>query len=107
MRLILDNLPVTTYDLKLDPESVRPGFELGFVAGDKHYIHNHLMFNILVRADRSCLLRDACARLRVIAPAAAHLTANAGQHPLGALAVHDMRMNITNANSLSCERVCH
>ena len=49
MRLILDNLPVTTYDLKLDPESVRPGFELGFVAGDRHYIHNHLMFNILVR----------------------------------------------------------
>ncbi len=53
VRLILDNLPVTTYDLKLDPESVRPGFELGFVAGDRHYIHNHLMFNILVR--RRCL----------------------------------------------------
>ena len=50
VRLILDNLPVTTYDLKLDPESVRPGFELGFVAGDRHYIHNHLMFNILVRS---------------------------------------------------------
>ena len=52
MRLILDNLPVTTYDLELDPESVRPGFEMGFVAGERHFIHNHLMFKILVRRRR-------------------------------------------------------
>ena len=58
VRLILDNLPVTTYDLKLDPESVRPGFELGFVAGDRHFIHNHLMFNILVHSGLGCLHCD-------------------------------------------------
>lgn len=48
VRLILDNLPVTTYDLQRGPESVRPGFELGFVADNKYYINNHLIFKILV-----------------------------------------------------------
>ena len=48
VRLILDNLPVTTYDLLKDTYSMRPGFELGFLAGGKHYINNHLMFKILV-----------------------------------------------------------
>lgn len=31
-------------------EFVRPGYELGFEEGGKYYIHNHLRFNILVRA---------------------------------------------------------
>lgn len=48
VRLILDNLPVTTYDLQRGPESVRPGFELGFVAENKYYVNNHLIFKILV-----------------------------------------------------------
>lgn len=50
VRLILDNLPVTTYDLQRGPESVRPGFELGFVADNKYYVNNHLIFKILVHA---------------------------------------------------------
>lgn len=28
---------------------MRPGFELGYKEGGKYYIHNHLVFNILVR----------------------------------------------------------
>lgn len=48
VRLILDNLPVTTYDLEENPESVRPGYELGYEKDDKHYVNNHLMFKILV-----------------------------------------------------------
>ena len=27
---------------------MRPGFELGYVKDGKYYIHNHLVFNILV-----------------------------------------------------------
>lgn len=48
VRLILDNLPITTYDLEENPESVRPGFEVGFKEGDKYYVNNHLMFKVLV-----------------------------------------------------------
>lgn len=48
VRLILDNLPITTYDLELDPESVRPGYEVGYQVGDKYFINNHLMFKVLV-----------------------------------------------------------
>ncbi len=48
VRLILDNLPITTYDLQRDPESVRPGFELGFISDNKYYVNNHLIFKILV-----------------------------------------------------------
>lgn len=48
VRLILDNLPITTYDLELGPESVRPGFDLGFWADTRHFVNNHLMFKILV-----------------------------------------------------------
>lgn len=96
VRMVLDNLPVTMFDLqndvgdacavwrgrapatcctrvrrphaaaRLQPtlrppascvhalppqnEFVRPGFELGYEDGNKFYIHNHLRFNILVRA---------------------------------------------------------
>ncbi len=28
VRLILDNLPITTYDLEDEPESIRPGFQV-------------------------------------------------------------------------------
>ncbi|KAL6780112.1 EMP70 [Auxenochlorella protothecoides x Auxenochlorella symbiontica] len=48
VRLILDNLPITTYDLELDPESVRPGYEVGYKLKDKYYVNNHLMFKVLV-----------------------------------------------------------
>lgn len=48
VRLILDNLPVTTYDLEENPESVRPGYEVGYEKDGKHYVNNHLMFKILV-----------------------------------------------------------
>lgn len=48
VRLILDNLPVTTYDLEENPESVRPGYELGYEKDGKRFINNHLMFKILV-----------------------------------------------------------
>eukprot|EP00887_Chlorella_sp_A99_P005291 scaffold1.g5291.t1 len=44
VRLILDNLPITTYDLELDNESVLPGYELGYHKGSKFYVNNHLMF---------------------------------------------------------------
>ena len=48
VRLILDNLPVTTYDLEENPESVRPGYEVGTVKDGKRYVNNHLMFKILI-----------------------------------------------------------
>lgn len=50
VNMILDNLPVTVYDL-LDEhqEFLRPGFELGYKDDDgKYYIYNHLVFNILI-----------------------------------------------------------
>ncbi|MEW5298849.1 MAG: hypothetical protein WDW38_000420 [Sanguina aurantia] len=49
VNMVLDNLPVTVYDLlDEDQEFVRPGFELGFKRDGKYYINNHLVFNILV-----------------------------------------------------------
>lgn len=48
VRLILDNLPITTYDLEENPESIRPGYEIGFTVDGKYYLNNHLMFKILV-----------------------------------------------------------
>ncbi|KAG2491788.1 hypothetical protein HYH03_009948 [Edaphochlamys debaryana] len=49
VNLILDNLPVTVYDL-LDEknEFLRPGFELGYKRDGKYYVNNHLVFNVLV-----------------------------------------------------------
>jgi transmembrane 9 superfamily protein 2/4 len=50
INMILDNLPVTVYDL-LDEnqEFVRPGFELGYKdEAGKYYMYNHLVFNVLV-----------------------------------------------------------
>eukprot|EP00889_Picochlorum_renovo_P003444 jgi/Picre1/30474/NNA_005838.t1 len=37
----LDNLPITTYDLEKQPDSVRPGFEVGFRVKDRYYVNNH------------------------------------------------------------------
>ena len=48
IRLILDNLPITTYDLEDQPESIRPGFEVGYKNDDGYFVNNHLMFKILV-----------------------------------------------------------
>lgn len=48
INMILDNLPVTVYDLlDEDQEFVRPGFELGYKENGKYYVYNHLVFNIL------------------------------------------------------------
>ncbi len=50
VRLILDNLPVTTNDLedKDAPELMRPGFDVGSEEGGNFYVNNHIMFKILV-----------------------------------------------------------
>ncbi|EFJ42043.1 hypothetical protein VOLCADRAFT_77298 [Volvox carteri f. nagariensis] len=48
VNLILDNLPVTVYNLLDETEFLRPGFEVGYKVGDKYYINNHLVFNVLV-----------------------------------------------------------
>lgn len=49
VNLVLDNLPVTVYDLmNEDQEFVSPGFDLGWSDKGKYYINNHLVFNILV-----------------------------------------------------------
>lgn len=49
VNMILDNLPVTVYDLMDDKnEFVRPGFELGYRKGKQYYVNNHLVFNVLV-----------------------------------------------------------
>ena len=48
VRLILDNLPITTRDLEDAPESIRPGFQVGYEEEGKYYVNNHLMFKILV-----------------------------------------------------------
>ncbi|PRW57442.1 Transmembrane 9 superfamily member 4 isoform B [Chlorella sorokiniana] len=48
VRLSLDGLPITTYDLQQHSERVRPGFEVGYELGGKFYINNHLMFLVLV-----------------------------------------------------------
>ncbi|KAI8465394.1 MAG: Endomembrane protein 70-domain-containing protein [Monoraphidium minutum] len=57
VNMILDNLPVTVYDLQNDNEFVRPGFELGYVDGGKYYIYNHLRFNVLVHPTHGEYLR--------------------------------------------------
>jgi len=45
----LDNLPVTTYDLEEEPESVRTGFDIGFTDGvGSFYVNNHIEFKVLV-----------------------------------------------------------
>eukprot|EP01026_Neomeris_dumetosa_P009367 TRINITY_DN13145_c0_g2_i1.p1 TRINITY_DN13145_c0_g2~~TRINITY_DN13145_c0_g2_i1.p1 ORF type:complete len:529 (-),score=21.65 TRINITY_DN13145_c0_g2_i1:363-1949(-) len=56
--MILDNMPITTYDLEMSPESVRPGFELGYKENDKYYIYNHLTFNVLVHPSSGEYMKD-------------------------------------------------
>ena len=46
--MVLDNLPITTYDLEKGPTNVRPGFELGYRDDEGYYIFNHLVFNVLI-----------------------------------------------------------
>eukprot|EP00201_Polytomella_parva_P016206 CAMPEP_0175052398 /NCGR_PEP_ID=MMETSP0052_2-20121109/8340_1 /TAXON_ID=51329 ORGANISM="Polytomella parva, Strain SAG 63-3" /NCGR_SAMPLE_ID=MMETSP0052_2 /ASSEMBLY_ACC=CAM_ASM_000194 /LENGTH=743 /DNA_ID=CAMNT_0016316803 /DNA_START=18 /DNA_END=2249 /DNA_ORIENTATION=- len=49
VNMVLDNLPVTMYDLlNKESEFVRPGYTLGFKKNGKYYINNHLAFNILI-----------------------------------------------------------
>lgn len=44
----MDNLPITTYDLAENRDSIRPGYEVGYEREGKYYLNNHLMFKILV-----------------------------------------------------------
>jgi len=74
VRLILDNLPITTYDLELDPESVRPGFEVGYKVGDKYYVNNHLMFKVLVHESNGQYARMRQNEAELEAAAAAEAT---------------------------------
>jgi transmembrane 9 superfamily protein 2/4 len=71
VRLILDNLPITTYDLELDPESVRPGFEVGYNFGEHYYVNNHLMFKILVHESNGQYSRLSLGEAELEAAAAA------------------------------------
>lgn len=48
VNMILDNLPVTTFDLTKKHGYIQTGFLLGFKVEGKHYIHNHLAFNVLI-----------------------------------------------------------
>lgn len=48
VNMILDNLPVTTYDLTKKHGYIQTGFQLGLKIKGKHYIHNHLAFNVLI-----------------------------------------------------------
>ena len=48
IRMLLDGLPLTTYDLAENPASIRPGFDVGFEVDGTHYINNHLMFTVLL-----------------------------------------------------------
>lgn len=50
VNMILDNLPVTVYDLlDQNQEFVRPGYELGYKDDNgTYFIYNHLVFNVLV-----------------------------------------------------------
>lgn len=74
VRLILDNLPITTYDLEQDPESVRPGYEVGYKAGDRYYVNNHLMFKVLVHETNGQYSRFMQNQAELEAAAAAEAT---------------------------------
>jgi transmembrane 9 superfamily member 2/4 len=74
VRLILDNLPITTYDLEQDPESVRPGFEVGYRVGDRYFVNNHLMFKVLVHESNGQYSRMRIAEAELEAAAAAEAT---------------------------------
>lgn len=73
IRLILDNLPVTTYDLADSPESIRPGFEVGYEQDGKFFVNNHIMFTILLhrtngqytRAQKDFAAIEAAAEIEV------------------------------------------
>lgn len=84
VRLILDNLPITTYDLEQDPESVRPGFEVGYRVGDRYFVNNHLMFKILVHESNGQYSRLRAAEAELEAAAAAEATGRRlhGRHML-------------------------
>eukprot|EP00873_Tetraselmis_striata_P024316 jgi/Tetstr1/444580/TSEL_032431.t1 len=61
IKMILDNLPVTTQDLD-DPtaeNNVITGFELGYEANGDFFVNNHLVFTILVHPVDSILSENA------------------------------------------------
>lgn len=74
VRLILDNLPITTYDLEQQPESVRPGFEVGYKNRDRYYVNNHLMFKVLVHESNGQYARLRQREAELEAAAAAEAT---------------------------------
>jgi len=58
VNMVLDNLPVTTQDLgSKELEFVSQGVDVGFKDGDKHYVHNHLVFRVLVHPSHGEYLR--------------------------------------------------
>ena len=74
VRMILDNLPITTYDLEKQPDSVRPGFEVGYKIKDKYYVNNHLMFKVLVHESNGQYARLRQREAELEAAAAAEAT---------------------------------
>lgn len=74
VRMILDNLPITTYDLEKQPDSVRPGYEVGFIAKGKYYVNNHLMFKVLVHESNGQYARLRQREAELEAAAAAEAT---------------------------------
>lgn len=74
VRMILDNLPITTYDLEKQPDSVRPGYEVGFMVKDKYYVNNHLMFKVLVHESNGQYARLRQREAELEAAAAAETT---------------------------------
>lgn len=74
VRMILDNLPITTYDLEKQPDSVRPGFEVGFKVKDRYYVNNHLMFKVLVHESNGQYARLRQREAELEAAAAAETT---------------------------------
>ena len=85
VRLILDNLPVTTYDLEEHPDSVRPGFMVGVVLPDGRVtVNNHLMFKVLVHKTNGEYTRTA-EELAEVEAAAAVEVSRGGSPPLASL----------------------
>lgn len=71
VRLILDNLPITTYDLEKAPESIRPGFEVRPISKKQKCLDLRL-FGSILRAGWPVYLLEVLAALQNFACAAPH-----------------------------------
>lgn len=85
-RLILDNLPITMYDLDPEtgpkPESVMPGFEVGYELNKKFYVNNHLMFKVLVHETHGEYTRTAAEEAEIEAASAVEAGGRRRRHML-------------------------